>query len=746
MSVNKSMSMQTTNVAFVGNEEIGKEISVHLSAFGEKCNLVSRSNTIEFLFENSADVDILYFDSSELTEENNTSITELCDQNNIALVKLVHTKNDECESETDSIDPSLLVLPITVKDLSLSLLLCSQKMTFEKNIKDEKNNLEEIMNSLAKSNVRSILLNEALQKLRILENTLSKRGGFLSYICDFLNSVKNVAAKQNCFFIVFDKNGSIYRLYNWENQIKDITTNAEISFLADEMFADNENRSGEYSRNNRNFAFEYVEDEKDMQMTGIPVFVNKNLYGAVISTDFKETDCIDHDSNENTISLLASELEKSLERIVLDSKIKSKNKALLTTNSRLDFLLRSNPAVLFDLSNTNALTFDFISENVKKLTGYTAKDLVGSHDLYQSIVHEDDLDNFKSALETLKTKGSCIREYRVNTKSGRTIWVHEEIIAHLNSSGEISNMVGYLIDIDAQVKSHEEMIKQNSALEEAYVNLKLAKDQLLQSDKLASIGQLAAGVAHEINNPVGYISSNLSSLKSYVNDLINVIESISEPLTKDNFSSVSDNVIKIKKEIDYNYIKEDLPDLLDQSLDGVKRVKQIVQDLKDFSHADEGEWQFADIHKGIDSTLNIVNNEIKYKSEIVKEYGDIPEVECILSQLNQVFMNLLVNAAHAIQDQGTITIKTWSERDNVLITISDDGEGIKPESLQRLFEPFYTTKPVGEGTGLGLSLSYGIIERHKGVIEVESELGKGTTFTVVLPILQNRKNDLELFN
>jgi signal transduction histidine kinase len=164
-------------------------------------------------------------------------------------------------------------------------------------------------------------------------------------------------------------------------------------------------------------------------------------------------------------------------------------------------------------------------------------------------------------------------------------------------------------------------------------------------------------------------------------------------------------------------------------------VRKIVLDLKNFSRVGEQEWQEADLHEGLDSTLNIVWNELKYKAKVIKEYGDIPKIHCLISQLNQVFMNLLVNAGHAIETQGTITIRSFRQDDDkVCIEVSDTGQGIAPEHMNRIFEPFFTTKPVGKGTGLGLSLSYGIVRRHKGRLEVESVVGQGTTFRVVLPI------------
>lgn len=283
----------------------------------------------------------------------------------------------------------------------------------------------------------------------------------------------------------------------------------------------------------------------------------------------------------------------------------------------------------------------------------------------------------------------------------------------------------------------EAKLRREKEEQEALVRrLKDAQSQLLQSEKLASIGQLAAGVAHEINNPVGYISSNIGSLKHSLDDLLRLIDCYEGAEDKLDDAQALAAVRALKQEIDLDFLKEDLHSLLSESEEGVSRVRQIVQDLKDFSHMDEVEWQWADLHKGLNSTLNIVNNELKYKAEVVKEYGDLPQVECIISQLNQVFMNLLVNAAHAIEERGLITVRTGTEGKNAWVEIEDTGKGMDAETQKRIFDPFFTTKGVGEGTGLGLSLSYGIIQKHGGSISVESEPGRGTIFRVCIPIEQ----------
>jgi signal transduction histidine kinase len=286
-------------------------------------------------------------------------------------------------------------------------------------------------------------------------------------------------------------------------------------------------------------------------------------------------------------------------------------------------------------------------------------------------------------------------------------------------------------------RAEQERLQAHTELEKTHRELQASHQQLLQSEKLAAIGQLAAGVAHEINNPVGYIYSNLNTLQDYVGKLIeilNLYEAIEAPTSID--SDTMDLLTAMKTRIDLDYLKQDVLNLIRESQEGITRVKGIVQDLKDFSHINEAEWQWADLHRGLDSTLNIVNNEIKYRADVIKEYGELPEVECLASQLNQVFMNLLVNAAHAIKEYGIITIRTGHENDKVWIAISDTGSGIEAEHMKKIFDPFFTTKAVGTGTGLGLSLSYGIMQKHGGSIKVNSEVGKGSTFTLQLPVKQ----------
>ena len=330
----------------------------------------------------------------------------------------------------------------------------------------------------------------------------------------------------------------------------------------------------------------------------------------------------------------------------------------------------------------------------------------------------------------LKIEGRTIGAISANRCGNMTPFTDDDMV----QGAALLDMVSLIL---SNIQLHINQKQQLEELRQANKKIEEAQNHLLQSEKMASIGQLAAGVAHEINNPIGYVYSNLGTLEKYVQDVFSMIDSYEQAEGAIVDEAVRARLQAARKKLDIGFLKEDLGALMAESRDGITRVKQIVQNLKDFSHVDAtDEWHIADLHKGLDSTLNIVNNEIKYKASVIKEYGDLPEVECLSSQLNQLFMNLLVNAAHAIEGRGTITLRTGSQGDKVWVEIADTGKGIAPEHMQKIFEPFFTTKPIGKGTGLGLSLSYGIIQKHHGRIEVRSDAGKGTAFRVWLPVRQ----------
>jgi len=314
----------------------------------------------------------------------------------------------------------------------------------------------------------------------------------------------------------------------------------------------------------------------------------------------------------------------------------------------------------------------------------------------------------------------------------------------LDADAEQVNTVCMVVHDVTELASYYQAQKALSVqLEQEHAELKVlnnkleaAQNQLLQSEKMAAIGQLAAGVAHEINNPVGFVSSNLQSLQDYNTKLFKLVQFYQKLFAKINHPSYQALEQDMLKRQQFVFISTDLPELLQESIDGLERVAAIVKNLKAFSHVDSSDWQYANIIDGLDNTLKIAANQIKYKAEVHKNYPqNLPELYCQPMQLNQVFLNLLVNAAQAIEDKGDIYLDVSATDDVITIKIRDTGCGIEQAHLQKIFEPFFTTKPVGTGTGLGLSLSYSILQKHQGKISVESEPGQGTCFTISLPIL-----------
>jgi len=339
------------------------------------------------------------------------------------------------------------------------------------------------------------------------------------------------------------------------------------------------------------------------------------------------------------------------------------------------------------------------------------------------------------AYPTLSQGRSFHHEMMLKRLDGRQLWV--QMIAYVSDTNDPTAGAWWILQDRSEVRRAQDALESNyERLKETNSMLEEAQTQLLQSEKMASIGQLAAGVAHEINNPVGFVNSNLNTLRHYVADLLRLIASY-EHHEAGLADSVRSELATTKQDVDLAYLREDVPQLLHESAEGLTRVKRIVQDLKDFSRVDNADWQEADLNAGLDSTLNVVYNEVKYKAEVRKHYGRLPAVRCLAAQLNQVFMNLIVNAAHAIEGHGVITLSTGHCGRWVWVEVADTGGGMSAEVQRRIFEPFYTTKPVGKGTGLGLSLSFSIVKKHQGMIKVQSAPGEGSVFRVWIPLLDD---------
>ncbi len=303
------------------------------------------------------------------------------------------------------------------------------------------------------------------------------------------------------------------------------------------------------------------------------------------------------------------------------------------------------------------------------------------------------------------------------------------------------------------IKKREEVLEREVILQTAQIhqqkeeiqatldNLQETQTQLLESDKMASLGQLTAGIAHEINNPINFVYAGINSLKANINDVLEVLDAYAE-VTPENVEEQLQEVNNLKEDIEYEEVIEEMQELADSIKRGAERTAEIVNGLRTFSRLDEDDLKTADVHENLDATLSILRNQYKDHIEIIKEYGDIPSIDCYPGKLNQVFMNIIANAVQAMPDKGTITLSTRKtklqegsyEREGVIISIKDSGAGMPEAVKKRIFEPFFTTKEVGKGTGLGLSITHSIMEKHQGRIEVESEMGKGTEFKLILPV------------
>lgn len=381
---------------------------------------------------------------------------------------------------------------------------------------------------------------------------------------------------------------------------------------------------------------------------------------------------------------------------------------------------------------TGWLTFHILAEDQSMVRQLRAIHDGASPEAALAVEHAEDLSPNAVLVDALTDLFSLVSQRNQVLKGlNKDLAVAKADLAAANTQLEAR-----VLERTARIEdANRELDHERKALIDLLAQVQQTQSQLLQSEKMAAVGQLAAGVAHEINNPIGFINSNFSSLATYTERLFSLIdayEKLEGELPPEHPSRLS--IARAREQAELDYLRQDVPDLLRESGEGLARIKRIVADLKDFAHVDESDWQNADINYGLESTLNIVWSELKYKAEVVKELGELPKVLCIPAQINQVLMNLLVNAVQSIETSGIITLRTSVVGDTVRIVVADTGAGIPDAVQKRIFEPFFTTKPVGKGTGLGLSISWDIIKRHEGRIEVSSSPGRGTAFTITLPI------------
>lgn len=389
--------------------------------------------------------------------------------------------------------------------------------------------------------------------------------------------------------------------------------------------------------------------------------------------------------------------------------------------------------------------FTYLAPQITKSLGYPVESLLNRS--LDEIAHPDDLGPIKTMItELLKTRIPHDNiEIRIRHAHGDWVWMSVSHSVRVDEADRIIGIQGFSRNINDRKVAEQNLQARTEHLEQTLKELQRTQMQMIQSEKMSSLGQLIAGIAHEINNPVNFIYGNLRYSDQYSQDLIRIITAYQAELPEPSAS-----LQEMIDTIDLDYLIMDLPKLVNSMKVGADRIRDIVLSLRNFSRLDEAEFKVADIHSGIDSTLMLLQNRLKVKGghpEIIVnlDYGDIPNVECYAGQLNQVFMNIIGNAIDALEERfikghasnPEITIQTLKQDDRVIISILDNGLGIEHDQVSRLFDPFYTTKPVGKGTGMGLSISYQIVvDRHGGTLDFISAIGSGTRFVITLPIKQ----------
>ncbi len=418
----------------------------------------------------------------------------------------------------------------------------------------------------------------------------------------------------------------------------------------------------------------------------------------------------------------------------------------LVDNLPQRILLKDRDSIFISCNEHYAKEFDMTPDEMVGKTDY---------DFYK----KKSADKYRASdSEVLKSRERKDEYITLTERNDKKI-IHIVKTPVIDDKNELVGVLCIFEDVTKQKQAERSAEQAYGQLHKAHEELKGVQSQIIQNEKLASIGQLAAGVAHEINNPMGFVSSNFETLQSYVKKfqrLFDIYSEFVEEAKNEGGKKLLDKVEEIeelRQDTQIDFVIEDIEGLFSDMQEGLSRITNIVQNLRDFSRIDQrGELAEYDLNDGIRSTLLVAKNEIKYDANVKTEFGEVPLILCNSGQVNQVFLNMLINAAQAIRSQekkkkGNITIKTYVDDEDAICEITDDGPGIAPDKVSKIFDPFFTTKAPGKGTGLGLSVSHDIIvNKHKGTILVDSTVGEGTTFTIKLPIKCEVTDEDEILN
>ncbi|OUL32643.1 AAA family ATPase [Nostoc sp. 106C] len=487
---------------------------------------------------------------------------------------------------------------------------------------------------------------------------------------------------------------------------------------------------------------EYMQKYQPKSILSTPILNQGHLVG-IVYLENQLTQGVFTSDRLHILNFLCTQAAISLENAQLYSDLQA-NKALLQT------LADNIPGVIYKLhvSADGSSCISYISSGCYQLYGLTAEELMSGKQSLRNLEHPDDIPGIeKVILESVQNLTLFQHEWRIITPTGKVKWVQAASQPELQADGSLV-WNGIVLDISVRKQVEQALQEKSQELEQAWHNLQNAQLQIVQSEKMSALGNLVAGVAHEINNPVGFIAGNLQPALDYVKDTFGLLD-----LYQQEYPHPSTAIQEEIEAIDLEYIREDLPKLIDSMKLGVQRIRDVSTSLRIFSRADSDRPQFFNLHEGLESTIVILKHRLKVNEtrpaiEVVKHYGNIPLVECFPGQINQVFMNILANAIDAIDEsyQGRecknsqeilhcITITTETADTQIVMRIADNGIGMSPEVKERIFDRLFTTKMAGKGTGLGLAIAHQIVvEKHGGLLTVNSTPDEGTEFIITLPI------------